>query len=322
MKKFFSILILAALFVGAHSTKVVYAQDETNAPQAVEQSPKERALRKAAEQGDPAAQYELGLALTQPIPPHFGPSKEGEEATAWLEKSAGQDNLDAAFLLGYICQYAVGVEKNISKGIIWMTKAADGGHVAAQVTLATIYKVGDGVMKNRIKARDLYAKAAESGNNNARTALATMYMDGDGIHQDGKMALAWFRRAVKDEHAPAMLGLGRLYAKSEFNFQSGPKAIYWTHQAIAHGYAPAVYALGILFRDGVGTVPPNAYSAYLWLKLTFTLSGEVSDKPDTVPYWLANAQRVLTPEQIKKADAELAVWLKKGPPSPPAREPE
>ena len=323
MKKFFSILILTALLVSAHPANAVCAQVQGNMPQAAaEQSSEERALRKAAEQGDPAAQYELGLALVQPIPPHFGQSKEGEEATVLLEKSADQGNLDAAFLLGYIYQYATGVEKNITKGITWMAKAADSGHVAAQITLATIYKVGDGVMKNRIKARDLYAKAAESGNNNARTALATMYMDGDGIHQDGKMALAWFRRAVKDEHAPAMLGLGRLYAKSEFNFQNGPKAVYWTHQAIAHGYAPAIYALGLLYRDGVGTVLPDAYMAYLWLKLAFELSGKVSGKPDAIPYWISNAQRVLTPEQLKKADAELAVWLKKGPPSPPAKEPE
>ena len=322
MKKLFSAFVLAIILVGMYPGGALCAQENSDVRQPVERSPEENALRKAAEGGDPVAQYELGLALVRPIPPHFGPNKEGEEAAVWLEKSANQGNLDAAFLLGYITQYAAGVTKNVGQGVSWLTKAANGGHIAAMVTLAAVYKVGDGVMKDKIKARNLYAKAAERGNNNARTALAAMYMDGDGVHQDGKIALAWFKRAVADKHAPAMLGLGRLYAKSEFNFHNGAKAIYWTHQAVAHGYAPAVYALGLLHRDGVGTVPPDAYRAYLWLKLSFELSGKVTGKQDEIPYWLGNAERALPPEQLKKADAELAVWLKKGPPSPAAREPE
>ncbi|SBV92792.1 putative Beta-lactamase [uncultured delta proteobacterium] len=278
----------------------------------------EAAVRAAAEKGDPAAQYELGLALVKPIPPHFGPVKEGAEAVIWLEKSAGQGNMDAAFLLGYIYQYGTGVAKDVGKSVAWLTKAADAGNESAMITLAATYKVGDGVMKDKVKARNLYAKAAEKGNNNARTALATMYMDGDGVHKDGKLALAWFTRAVKDGHAPAMLGLGNLYAKKDLGLLNGPKALYWTHRAVAGGYVPAVYALGLLYRDGVGTVAPDAYQAYLWLGLTFELSGPHTE----MPYWFENAARVLSPEQKKKADDEIDVWLKKGPPAPPAKEPQ
>ena len=323
MKKLFLTLGLTTFLACVYSENGVCAEENAaDTPQAIERSIEEKALRGAAEQGDPVAQYELGLALVRPIPPHFGFVKEGEEAAMWLRKSADQGNPDAAFLLGYIHQYAVGVAKDIPTGVSWLTKAADGGHISAMVTLAAVYKVGDGVMKDKIKARNLYAKAAEKGNNNARTALASMYMDGDGVHKDGKLALAWFKRAVKDNHAPAMLGLGQLYAKSDLNMQHGPKAIYWTHKAVAHGYAPAIYALGLLYRDGVGAVSPDAYNAYLWLKLTFELSGKVSGKQEEIPYWLENAQRALKPEQLKKADEELAVWLKKGPPSPPTEEPK
>jgi len=323
MKKLIFPLFLAALVVGtapAIGAENVPAQSQTP-------SAEETALRAAAESGDAQAQYELGLALVKPIPPHIGPIKEGAEAAAWLEKSADQGNMDAAFLLGYMYQYAAGVQKDVGKSTTWLTKAADAGHTAAMITLAATYRAGDGIMKNKIKARDLYAKAAEKGNNNARTALAAMYMEGDGVHQDGKMAFAWYNRAVKDGHAPAMLGLGTLYARKELGMENGPKAVYWTHQAVAHGYVPAVYALGLLYRDGVGTVQPDAYSAYLWLKLTYTLSLNASGKTagmedEEIPYWLENAERILTAEQKKQADAEFAVWLKKGPPAPPAKEPQ
>lgn len=286
------------------------------------QSLEEQALRLAAQKGDPNAQYDLAVSLITPIPPHSGPIKEGAEAAELLEKSALQGNIDAAFLLGHIYQYGTGVSKDVGQSLGWLTKAADGGHVSAMVTLGVMYRVGDGVMKNRVKARDYYAKAAEKGNNNARTSLAVMYMEGDGVHKDGGMAQTWLKRAVKDGHAPAMLAIGRLYSAKDLNLVNGPKAIYWTHQAIAHGHAPAIYALGLLYRDGVGEVKPDAYNAYLWLRLAYELSSQVRGNAKEKPYWMGNAERVLTPDQKKKADAEFDTWLKKGPPAPPAKEPQ
>lgn len=314
-KRLLPFLLGLGLTIAAPSAGFCAAID---AQTGTEASAEERALRAAAEQGDAKAQYALGHALVRPIPPHMGPVREGEEAVVWLEKSANAGNADAAFLLGYMFQYAVGVTKDVGRSVTWLTKAADAGNESAMITLAATYKVGDGVMKNRIKARDLYARAAEKGNNNARTALATMYMDGKGIHQDGKLAFAWFSRAVREAHAPAMLGLGSLYARKDLGMLNGAKAVYWTHQAVAHGHAPAAYSLGVLYRDGVGEVEPDAYKAYLWLGLTFELSGPHTE----MPYWFENAARVLTPEQKKKADDELDVWLKKGLPSPPAKEPQ
>ncbi len=297
---------------------------EQASPQAPAPGAGEVALRAAAQEGDPEAQYALGLALLRPIPPHFGPVKEGAEAVTWLEKSEAQGKIEAAFLLGYMYQFSVGVSKDVGKALHWLTKAADAGHVPAMVTLAAIYKVGDGAVKNKIKARDYYAKAAEKGNNNARTALAAMYMEGDGVPRDGALALAWFRRAARDGHAPAMLGLGTLYARSDLGKQNGPKAAYWTHQAVVHGHAPAVRALGLLYRDGAGTLQPDAYKAYLWLRLSHELAVTASGKPagGEIPSWLASAQQALTPEQLRKADKELAAWLRQGPPAPPAVEPE
>ncbi|MDL2210152.1 sel1 repeat family protein [Desulfovibrio sp. OttesenSCG-928-O18] len=314
-------LLTFILLCGAPLTGICAEQSAAPAPSA-----EEAALRAAAEQGDARAQFDLAVALIRPIPPHAGPIKEGAEAAELLEKSANQGNMDAAFLLGHICQYGTGVPKDVGKSVIWLTKAADSGHVPAMVTLATVYKTADGVMRNKVKARDYYAKAAEKGSNNARAALGAMYMNGDGVAKDGRVALGWLKSAATGGHAPSMLMLGRLYAKKDLGLQNGPKAVYWTHQAVAHGHAPAIYALGLLYRDGVGAMDPDAYKAYLWLKLTYTLaehaSGGDGKTKKEKPYWLENATRALTPEQRKKADAELDVWLKKGPPAPPAKEPQ
>lgn len=318
-KKSLSSAFLLLAFVLLCSTPLEEARAEPPAPSA-----EELALRAAAGQGDPQAQYDLALALIRPIPPQSGPVKEGAEAAEWLEKSANQGNMDAAYILGYIYQYNTGVAKDTGKAVTWLKKAADAGQVPAMVTLAVVYRTGDGVMRDRIKARDYYAKAAEMGNNNACAALGTMYMDGDGVPRDGKIALGWLKSAAASGHGPSMLALGRLYAKKDLGMENGPKAVYWTRQAVANGHAPALYALGLLYRDGVGDMEPDAYKAYLWLKFTHILSSHVSgegQKSGEEPYWLENATRALTPEQLAKADAELDVWLKKGLPSPPATEP-
>lgn len=320
MKHMLTVTGIALLLVcGPHVPLAGKAADESVLTQpAPAQSVAEQALRKAAADGDSTAQYNLALALLKPIPPQSGLVKEGAEAAAWLKKSAEQGNVDAAYMLGFMHQYETGVAKDVGKSLTWMTRAADAGHVTAMVTLAIVYKMGDGVIPNKVKARDYYAKAAEKGNNNARTALGIMYRDGDGVHRDGRLAFGWLKRAVNDGHAPAMLALGKLYAMKEPGMLHGPKALYWTHRSIAHGYAPGILALGTLYRDGVGTIPPDPYTAYLWLKLACELSG----RRDEQPYWMENAARALDPVQRKKADAEVAVWLRQGPPAPPAREPQ
>lgn len=322
MKRFVIAIVLCTMVGAAVFMPLNIRAAEPAAEPLPTVSLEEQVLRRAAQNGDADAQYNLAVALLQPIPPHSGPIREGAEAAALLEQSALQGNMDAAFLLGHICQYGTGVHKDVGKSLQWLTKAANSGHVSAMVTLGVIYRVGDGVMKNKVKARDYYAKAAEKGNNNARTSLAVMYMEGDGVHKDGAMAQAWLKRAVKDGHAPAMLALGRLYAANDLAMVHGPKALYWTHQAIAHGHAPAIYALGLLYRDGVGEVPPDAGNAYLWLRLAYELSGKVRGELKEKPYWMENAERVLSPEQKKKADAEFDVWMKKGPPAPPENEPQ
>ena len=317
MKKRFITLILAFGLACSLSQAVLCAAN-TPSDHSAERSPEEIALRTAAAKGDQDAMYALAVALIEPIAPEAGPIKEGKEAAELLEKCVEVGSADAAFLLGYMHQYATGVERDIPAALSWLKKAADMGNDSALVTLGTIYRKGDGVVRDRIKARDYYAKAAQQDNLNAMTSLGLMYMDGDGVHRDGKLAQNWLRRAASRGHAPAMVALGKLYASKDLSVLNGPKAIYWTHKAIGQGHLPGVYALGILYRDGVGSIQPDAYTAYLWLGLTFELAEDTGE----VPYWFENAARVLTPEQRKKADAELDRWLKNGPPSPPAKEPE
>lgn len=313
MKKLSIILCLAVALATAAPVSALCADA---AP--AERSREEIALRAAAGTGDPAAMYALAAALITPIAPEAGPVPEGAEAVELLQKCVESGSADAAFLLGYMYQYATGVARDVPTAVSWLTKAAAMGNDSALVTLGAIYRKGDGVIRDRIKARDYYAKAAQKDNLNAMTSLGLMYLDGDGVHRDGKLAQNWLRRAAVKGHAPAMVALGKLHARDDLGLLNGPKAIYWTHKSIASGHFPGVHALGVLYRDGVGTVQPDAYKAYLWLGLTFELSEDTGE----VPYWMENAARALTPEQRKKADAELDGWLKKGPPAPPAKEPE
>jgi hypothetical protein len=76
-----------------------------------------------------------------------------------------------------------------------------------------------------------------------------------------------------------------------------------------------------LYRDGVGNSTPDAYNAYPGSSSRTSFPAR-SDPAKEKPYWMENAERALTPDQKKKADAEFYIWLKKGPPAPPANEPQ
>ena len=52
--------------------------------------------RKAAEQGEAEAQYQLGISLLN----GKGTAKNPKEAADWFEKAAEQDNLDACYEIG------------------------------------------------------------------------------------------------------------------------------------------------------------------------------------------------------------------------------
>jgi hypothetical protein len=121
----------------------------------------------------------------------FGVTKNYSEAEKWFRKAAEQSNTSAQFQLGLMYFQGDGVTKNYTEAVNWFRKAAEQGDVSAQVQLGSMYFQGDGVNKNYTDAEKWFRKAAEQGNTSAQYRLGSIYGEGKGIAQDYVQAHMW-----------------------------------------------------------------------------------------------------------------------------------
>ena len=93
-------------------------------------------LIKAAEKGDPEAQYKLGAAYS------FGNGlpKNDIASVEWLTRAAQQGQNEAQFELGLHYLNGEGVENNEVEAYKWWSIAADKGHIRAQASLDNLEK--------------------------------------------------------------------------------------------------------------------------------------------------------------------------------------
>lgn len=146
-----------------------------------------RVFQVHAEQGDAAAQFNLGFMYRK----GQGVGKDNSTAVEWWLKSAKQGFEQAQQSLVFMYTYGVGAPKNHAKAAYWKTElelakappnredgnskpidlgeveairsAAEDGNAIAQVELATLYEVGEGVPQDFVKAHAWYNLAAAQG---------------------------------------------------------------------------------------------------------------------------------------------------------------
>ena len=173
---------------------------EEDAPQTMEQ------IRKAAEQGDAKAQYDLGMCYLHGA----GIAQDGKEAVRWLRKAANQGLPEAQYDLGVCYDAGFGVAQDGKEAVKWFRKAADQGDRKAQFNLGVCYEHGAGVAQNGKDAVKWYRKSAEQGLKEAQFNLGVCYLKGIGVAQDLEKAAEWFHKAAEQGHAKAIEVLSRL----------------------------------------------------------------------------------------------------------------
>lgn len=129
-----------------------------------------KACRSAAEGGDAAAQFRLGLMYAY----GRGTSREEEQAAAWLRKAAEQNHVPAQAKLGLMLARGQGMAKDEAGAAVWLHKAADKNDVTAQFNLGMMYVHGVGVAKDTAQAQSWYRKAAAQGHAGAQANLAVI----------------------------------------------------------------------------------------------------------------------------------------------------
>ena len=108
---------------------------------------------------------------------------------------AEQGDAAAQVNLGIMYDNGDGVPEDDRQAVFWYRKAAEQGNTAAQVNLGLVYANGDGVPEDDRQAVFWWRKAAEQGDAAAQVNLGIMYADGEGVPKDDVQAYAWFNLA-------------------------------------------------------------------------------------------------------------------------------
>ena len=129
----------------------------------------------AAEGGDAKAQVSVGTV--------YAKGEDYEEAAIWFRKAAKQGNPDAQFMLGVMYRGGQGVTQDDREAASWFHRAAEQGEPEAQFALGLMYGTGTGVAKDDHQAILWVRKAAELGLAEAQHTLGTVYRDGTRVTQ-------------------------------------------------------------------------------------------------------------------------------------------
>jgi len=247
--------------------------------------------RKAAEQGNALAQSSLGISYIK----GEGVEKDATEAVKWLRKAARQGNTYAQFNLGVCYARGEGVEKDAAEAVEWFRKAAEQGYAHAQFTFGVCYERGDGVEKDATEAVKWLRKAAEQGYALAQGSLGVCYANGEGVAKNTAEAVKWFRKAEEQGYAHAQLNLGKSYASGDGVAKNPTEAVKWFRKAAEQGYAHAQSRLGACYANGEG-VAKDAAEAAKWIrKAAEQGNAETESVADKFQQKVENEQPVTSP---------------------------
>ena len=113
-------------------------------PAAAETTAPDKQLLERASTGDPQAQRELG--------DWYVLSGDHVEGVRWYLKAAEQGNVAAQYSLGLSYNSGLGVPQNYTQSVRWYRKAAKQGYAKAQWAIGTSYAYGEGVPQNYAEA--------------------------------------------------------------------------------------------------------------------------------------------------------------------------
>ncbi len=136
-----------------------------------------------------AAEFAAGLALFE--------AGDFERAHDELTPLAKQGDPRAQYILGIIYLNEYVTPPSQSSAAEWMSKSADQDYPAAQTELGRMYRNGDGVSQDYGNMARWYARAAEQGDVGAQLFLADAYAYGYGVETDLVQAYMWYEIAIQ-----------------------------------------------------------------------------------------------------------------------------
>ena len=149
---------------------------------------------KAAERGDPKAQWWAGELYTTSVAP------DARKAVFWLEKAATQGYAQAQDSLARCYLHGRGVDKNDRQAAFWFKRAAAQGLEDSQRELGEMYFEGKGVAQDYVEAHTLLSLAGRSGGRfdggkyeRERREMVEKLMTQEQIAQAQRRASEWIK---------------------------------------------------------------------------------------------------------------------------------
>jgi len=198
-------------------------------------------IRKAAEQGNPTAQFLLGVSYQF----GFGTSVDIGTALVWYGAAADKGFGRAQHAIGYLTETSLGLPQNYSEAFIWYKKAADQGLAISQFSLGLLSEKGLGVSADFSSARSWYDKAASQGYAPAESAIGRLSLTGGGGRQDFTEAMQRFIKAEDlGGDSLAEVGIGTMYAQGLGVAKDSFQAREWFERGAKKGNPTAQVRLG------------------------------------------------------------------------------
>lgn len=185
---------------------------------------------RSANEGDPAAQYNVGVMYDEGT----GVNRDAAKVVAWWSKAADQDHQMAQHNLALFLIESGG-EEDFDKAAFWLKRAAANGFVRSQYSLAKLYATGIGVEKDNTRALALFLAAGNAGFVKAQYNLGKIYRDGIGVETDAGLSVDWFSKAAKQGYAKAQEKLATRYARGGGVNRDIVEALKWAILATQQG---------------------------------------------------------------------------------------
>jgi TPR repeat protein len=194
-------------------------------------------FEKAAQSGNPEAQYQLGLLHEDSQLP-----QDYREAIRWYERAAQKGLAKAQVRLGNIYSRGLGIPQNHSEAVLWYGKAALQNNAEAQYSLGLMYALGKGFPKNDPLAIGWLTKSAAQAYADAELLLGDIYLTGASTHKRPVLAYALYDLAIS--HHTTILK-DAIKKRDRLGKQLTPEQMQYSRQLITELKKPGNFSTAI-----------------------------------------------------------------------------
>ena len=172
-----------------------------------------------------------------------------DRSAAACRRLAEDGNAAAQYNLGVMYHHGLGVAQSDGEAAKWIRRAAEQGIAEAQHNLGAAYATGEGVPQDYGEAAKWFRRAAEQGDADAQCFLGSMYIQGQGVPKDSREAANWFRRAAEQGQVEAQYNVGLMYGAGMGVPQDYVQEHMWLYLAAASLPPGEYHDNAIRFRD-------------------------------------------------------------------------